>query len=248
MTASPESRAERASRWVYSGLWGILVRWFRVPPRPPELPTAPGEAANAFKPAEGFLRYLKLWFWVGLLAIDLLIIAGWLGLALAQPVWGGILALPVLALVVLPDVVAYLAIHLRFDTTWYVVSQRSLRIRRGIWVIRETTITFENVQNVVVRQGPVQRLYGIADVHVETAGGGGGTGEKRPGTQGHQGLIEGVANANQIRDLILSRLRQSRAAGLGDEPHHDADRPGWPPAHLEVLREIRDLATRLARH
>ena len=47
------------------------------------------------------------------------------------------------------------------------------RIRRGIWIIHETTITFENVQNVVVQQGPLQRWYGIANVLIETAGGGG---------------------------------------------------------------------------
>jgi uncharacterized membrane protein YdbT with pleckstrin-like domain len=71
-----------------------------------------------------------------------------------------------------PDVIAYVGLHLRYDTTWYVFTDRSLRIRRGIWVIHETTITFENVQNVAVAQGPVQRYFGIADVIVQTAGGG----------------------------------------------------------------------------
>lgn len=77
----------------------------------------------------------------------------------------GVLIAPLLrAFIILPDVVAYVAIHLRFDTTWYVMTERSLRIRRGIWVLHETTITFENVQNVVVNQGPVQRFFGIANV------------------------------------------------------------------------------------
>ena len=40
--------------------------------------------------------------------------------------------------------------------------------------VLETTITFENIQNVTVQQGPLQRLFGIADVRVDTAGGGGG--------------------------------------------------------------------------
>ena len=75
-------------------------------------------------------------------------------------------------ILVAPDVIAYVAIHLRYDTTWYVLTDRSLRIRRGIWIIHETTISFENVQNVEVRQGPLQRYFGIADVIVQTAGGG----------------------------------------------------------------------------
>ena len=66
---------------------------------------------------------------------------------------GVVLALPFLALMVLPDIFAYVGIHLRYDTTWYVLTDRSLRIRRGIMTIHETTISFENVQNVEVRRG-----------------------------------------------------------------------------------------------
>ena len=82
------------------------------------------------------------------------------------------------------------------------MSDRSLRIRRGIWVIHETTLTFENVQNVSVRQGPLQRYFGIANLLLETAGGG----QSQAGPQGmqttaaHHGLIEGVADAQPIGD------------------------------------------------
>jgi Bacterial PH domain len=159
------------------------------------------------------------------------------------------MALPALALAILPDIVVYIAIHLQFDTTWYVMTGRSLRIRRGIWTIHETTITFENVQNVEVNQGPVQRLFGIADVRVDTAGGGGRPAghDGQAAMNTHRGLIEGVSNAPQIRDLILSRLRRSRFAGLGDEhPASDDASSHWSPAHIAVLREIRNLAKSLA--
>src|SRR4029450_5644495 len=99
------------------------------------------------------------------------------------------------------------------------MTTRSLRIRRGIWTIHETTITFENVQNVEVNQGPVQRLFGVADVRGDTAGGGGPPAgyDGQAAMNTPRGLIEGVSNAPQIRDLILSRLRRSHFAGLGDE-------------------------------
>lgn len=32
----------------------------------------------------------------------------------------------------------------------------------------------------------------------------------------HTGIFQSVTNASEIRDLILERLRQFRAAGLGD--------------------------------
>jgi len=245
-----DGRAERASRWIYQGLWSVLVRWFHIPDRPPTLPLPPGETLDAFRPAEGFLRYLKFKFWLVLTIIDGLIFIGWIAAAVASPLAGAILALPALVVAALPDIVAYLAIHLQYDTTWYVMSGRSLRIRRGIWTIHETTITFENVQNVEVNQGPLQRWFGIADVHVDTAGGGGNqaaAGHGSPAAAGHRGLIEGVADAARIRDLILSRLRGSRHAGLGDERPPMSAAAGWTSDHVAVLGEIRDLARTLAK-
>ena len=180
---------------------------FRVPAQPPDLPTAPGENLESFRPAPGFLRYLKFQFWIGLAIIDLLIFFGWVAITVAAPIAGVILAVPALVLAILPDIAAYVAIHLRYDTTWYVMSHRSLRLRRGIWVIHETTLTFENIQNVSVRQGPLQRWFGIADLLVETAGGGGDANSAGHSGLSHRGLIEGVANAEQIRDQILHAVR-----------------------------------------
>jgi hypothetical protein len=132
-----KQQVDHASRWIYSGIWAVLVRWFRVPNEPPALPGGSADSARSFRPAEGFLRYLKFYFWIGLVIIDGLILLGWLAIAIAFPVVGIVLALPALALAVLPDIVVYIAIHLRYDTTWYVVSDRSLRIRRGIWLLHE---------------------------------------------------------------------------------------------------------------
>ena len=134
-----------------------------------------GEAVRAIRPAPGFLRYLKFFFWLLFVPGDVLPLIGWIA---DLPPWQRRRSPCVLAVPFLfadrgrADVIAYVAIHLRYDTTWYVLTDRSLRIRRGIWIIHETTISFENVQNVEVRQGPLQRYFGIADVVVTTAGGG----------------------------------------------------------------------------
>lgn len=231
-----------ATRWIYQGIWLVLVHWFKVPDHPPTLPVPPGETADAFRPAEGFLRYLKFLFWVTVLLVGIPVVIGWLAALLAAPLVGIGLMVPVVLFVVVPNVIGYLAIHLRYDSTWYVMTHRSLRIRRGIWVIHETTITFENVQNVAVNQGPLQRIFGIADVHVDTAGGGGGSEAKGGMDTGHKGIIEGISDATRIRDLILSRLRTSRSSGLGDEHlPHIPPKVGWTVEHIGVLREIRDL-------
>lgn len=231
---------ERAAAWMYHGVWGVLTRWFRVPQHPPALPTLPGEMLQSFRPAEGFLRYLKLKFWL-VVALNLgLLVAAWISLTAVRP-WIGVWLTPLaLAILIAPQVLGYLAIHLRYDTTWYVLSQRSLRIRSGIWTISESTITFENIQNVTVESGPVERCFSIGNVIVDTAGGssGGGGGHGGKGQRNlHRGILAGVSNGDEIRRMILSRLSQSKVTGLGDEALHVRE---WTAEHVAVLREIRD--------
>jgi hypothetical protein len=120
--------------------------------------------------------------------------------------------------------ITYAAVRLDYEQRWYIVTDRSLRIRSGIYHVQELTMSFANLQQVIVSQGPLQRLLRLADVRVRSAGGG-GDGEERPGHKRdsmHVGIFHGVENAPEIRDLILERLRLFRAAGLGDpDDHHD---------------------------
>jgi len=240
-------RVEAAAESLYAQVWRILVLWFKVPAEPPTLPAERPEDIKSFRPAAGFLRYLKFMFWLVLVIVDGTILVAWLVILIAVPWLGVLLAVPAAIAAVAPDILAYVAIHLRYDTTWYVIGRRSLRIRRGIWIIKETTITFENVQNIHITQGPLQRYFGIADLVVETAGGGGGVHGKGEATLAtHVGMIEGIDNAEELRTLILGRLRQVKTVGLGDEADGDQfPSAGFSAEQLAVLREIRDTARQL---
>jgi membrane protein YdbS with pleckstrin-like domain len=156
----------------------------------------------------------------------------------------------------------YLLVRLDYEMRWYMVTDRSLRIRFGVWKVNESTMSFANIQQVVVSQGPLQRLLGLSDVHVQSAGGAAGDLERRAQRQEdmHMGLFHCVTNATEIRDLILERLRRFRQAGLGDpDDHHDhapaAEPPPLPPAATdddavaaarEVLAEVRALRQALS--
>jgi membrane protein YdbS with pleckstrin-like domain len=227
---------------VYRGIWAVLATFFRVPRRPPVLPAGDGETVESFRPAPGFLDYLRLQFWIILLLITVGVFVLWVVLMVNEPLVGILLMPLVFVALVTVAVMGHVALRLRYDTTWYVMSGRSIRMRRGIWVIREATITFENVQNVELKQGPLQRHFGVANLMVQTAGGGGGKME-RGQTNPHEGLIEGVGDARRIRDVIMSRVRRSRRAGLGDERPDEVRAEagaGWTRAHVEVLRAIRE--------
>jgi len=172
------------------------------------------------------------------------------------PDWliGGIILLEAGAvlvyLVALP--ITYTAVRLDYELRWYVVTDRSLRIRTGLLNLQELTMSFANLQQVVVVQGPVQRLLGVADVRVQSAGGGGGDEHKRKsGDSLHSGVFRGVGNAEQIRDLILERLRRFRETGLGDPDDQRSEATAGADSSLaaarSVLAEARALRQTIAR-
>ena len=151
---------------------------------------------------------------------------------------------------------SYAAVRLEFEQHWYLVTDRSLRIRTGLLRMQESTMSFANLQQVEMKQGPLQRLLGLADVHVQSAGGGGD--ESKPGQDDslHTGIFHCVDNAPEIRDLILHRLRQFRQAGLGDpdDPNQQAPATAAAVAHSndtlaaarELLSEARALRAALS--
>jgi len=147
-----------------------------------------------------------------------------------------------------------LPIILDWELRWYIVTDRSLRIREGVWKVSELTMTFANVQEVSIQQGPLERLFGIADVKVRSAGGGGGGNRPRERHReedsGHIGYFRGVDGAPAIRDLILERLKKQRDAGIGDaEPLAEAAPSGsaTSPELLEAARELLAEARELRR-
>jgi len=116
----------------------------------------------------------------------------------------------------------YAVLRFDYEMRWYMVTDRSLRLRHGVWKISESTMSFANIQQVVVTQGPLQRLLGLSDVKVTSAGGGTAHPGK-PEKDMHTGHFHAVANAPEIRDLIVERLQKFRTGGLGDpDEHHDA--------------------------
>jgi membrane protein YdbS with pleckstrin-like domain len=171
-------------------------------------------------------------------------------------VWAAFEILAIISFVVqLPF--TFLMVFLDYDYRWYVITDRSLRIREGLLRVDERTMTFSNIQNVSIRQGPLQRLLGISDVEVSAAGGGSGSdgGDKDLGASIagalqavpaarnlHQAYFRGIDNPAGIRDAILVHLRGARASGLGDpdEEHEPlaAQPDGAGPGVLEAARGL----------
>jgi hypothetical protein len=137
--------------------------------------------------------------------------------------------------------------RLDYELRWYILSDRALRIREGIITVKEQTMTFANVQQVGVKQGPLQRLLGIADVHVTSAGGAAKSADPYGASShgAHDCYFRGVDNAGEIRDAIRARVRLHRDAGLGDpdDAHEAGDAVD---AARELLHQVRALRASVA--
>jgi putative membrane protein len=60
----------------------------------------------------------------------------------------------------------------RWSTTTWRVSADGIHHRRGLVSIKETDVPLGRIQALDLEQGPVQRLFGVQALHVQTGGGG----------------------------------------------------------------------------
>lgn len=127
--------------------------------------------------------------------------------------------------------------RLDYEMRWYIVTDRAARLRDGILKVNEMTLTLANVQDIRINQGPLQRLLGLADVELRTAGGSETSPDSHTGhgmgPNLHLARFRGVDNAPEIRDLVRERMKHARGAGLGDPD--DSGQEGGAPDTTEAL-------------
>lgn len=239
---------------IYKPVKALMLRILKAPTQPPEPPIGSPDSVKVFRASPNFLKYQIIVWGLGLSAG----LIGEFAFVFTQHSdddgsWQGVVfGYGLFGLTILFAIAKYFLIRIDYDMRYYVVTNRSLRIREGALLIHEATFTFANVQNLKIHQGPLERLLGISNLIVETAGGAGGKTEssKGPGAfphmHGHQGVFRGIENPQEVRDQILGLLKQYRDSGLGDPEELRRARQsleqkqGFSPAALARLREIRD--------
>jgi membrane protein YdbS with pleckstrin-like domain len=206
----------------------LLLVLLKVPeaPQPPE---GSPDSLRVFRAGRNYFVWSIIMWALGALVAGVAVASASIPLVIAlrrAPQWGEIAAVAALVLIwsayLASAIVMLVSRRLNYGLRWYIVTDRSLRIRSGIFAMSELTMTYSNVQEIRISSGPLQLLLGIADVEVQAAGGGG---QRERGGGGHGGRFRGVAHASEIRELILDRLRHYRDSGLG-ETKHVATSPG----------------------
>ncbi len=114
-------------------------------------------------------------------------------------------------------------------------------VKKGIVTVTRKHVPFRTITNISSQAGPFDRLFGIGNVSIETAGYSGSS------QSGPEEKLEGITFYEEVRDFILNELRRFKAPyvmGTGvvypvEEPVPRG--PGLEDEMLIALREIRDL-------
>jgi putative membrane protein len=97
--------------------------------------------------------------------------------------------------------------YVRWLHTTFWVAGEALHFRRGVLSPDETSVPLRRIQAIDAAQGPVQRLFGVQELHVQTAGGG----------------SEGEVVLRAVSEATAAELRA--VAGLADPETRDL--PEW---------------------
>jgi len=123
-------------------------------------------------------------------------------------------------------------------------------VKKGLINITRKHVPFRTITNISSRAGPVDRLFGIGTVEIQTAGFSGGPG----GQAGPEEKLEGITFYEEVRDFILQELRRFRdpyVTGTEVVLSRDETVPRLSDSlddeMLTTLHEIRDTLERIER-
>lgn len=127
--------------------------------------------------------------------------------------------------------ITFLPLFFRYETLRYKFDSSGIFMAWGLLFRREISLTYRRIQDIHLSRGLLQRWLGLATVSVQTAS----------GSAGPEMNIEGILEAEGLRDFLYSRMRGAKGDGGGE-----AERPEHPDEALALLHEIRDLVRQMA--
>lgn len=210
---------------------------------PPHLPEG-STLVRELKPDPAWLTMRYLGAALGSLPPVFAVLVVTLGLGTKYPERALIVGPLLLLAVLLFFGFGLVANRLDYELRHYLVGDKSLRVSHGAILRREVTLSYANIQNVEITQGPIESLFKIKTLIISTAGG-----SATPGINPHQARLEGLTAADEVKALILGMLKHQKDAGLG-EPSEIAHSGGLDAAALEEVRtaalNLRNVAESLA--
>jgi len=139
------------------------------------------------------------WFMLGLVTLIILMVAagGKAAIVLGIILWAELIAM-LLTLIWIP------AFHASLQ---YIIDDDTVKAQGGVLWKRYVTIPFTKITNLDITQGPVQRIFGIGTIHVQTAGASGQQGAKA------ELRMLGVRNLQEVKERIMERIKAFTLSG-----------------------------------
>lgn len=192
----------------------LVLAVLRYPPEPAD-PAGSAQSVREVSVSPRYLAYRMVKLWARLLIVFAFEEA-FLHKVVKGPVPLIVKLCVFLVIVGVPGALGSFVTFVEYKVRSYKLSDRALRIREGLFFVRETTMTFANVQSVNVSRGPLQGIFGISDLVMKTAGGGAGD-DRMKGLRPdlHVAHLHGLRNADEVRELVLQLLKKTKDAGLG---------------------------------
>ncbi|MBN1513687.1 MAG: PH domain-containing protein [Phycisphaerae bacterium] len=130
--------------------------------------------------------------------------------------------------------VAIIVLWCKYHTLQYRFDDKGISMSWGVLFRREIYLTYRRIQDIHVTRNILHRWLGLATISVQTAS----------GSAGAEMNIEGILQAEALRDYLYAQMRGARGDADEETPAVAGDAGDET---LKVLCEIRDEVRRLAR-
>jgi putative membrane protein len=116
-----------------------------------------------------------------------------------------------------------------------ILTDKALKVRKGIFVRIEKTIPLEKITDMGMVQGPIMRSFNLHTLTVETAGQSG---------VGSLVSLTGIVNASEFRESVLNQRELQAGHTSSVRPSESLDDQEITPKN-SLLTEIRDSLVRI---
>lgn len=128
--------------------------------------------------------------------------------------------------------IPYIPLYLKFVSLRFKFDEEGVSMSWGVLFKREIVLAYRRIQDIHVNRNLIQRWMGLATVEIQTAS----------GNAGAEMSIEGIPQADALRDFLYARMRGVKEHA----PPAEAHTHGPADEALALLREIRDALDRAA--
>ena len=120
-----------------------------------------------------------------------------------------------------------------FKALEYTIDEDGVKMKGGVVWKKYVTVPYSKITNVDITRGPLQRLFNIGTIHVQTAGAAGKQGEKA------ELKLAGIRDLEKVREVIVENIKDLNYPASG-RPKKELS-PGGETISKDILNELRNI-------